>query len=148
MSLLAASERERGRPIIANYPLACARLVSSWSQVIAFEAGVFAWDEAHVDADSRQFARNVEVTSWFLQTRKAGLDLYLTTQSFSQVDNRIRAMVDYLFLCEKVSGGGRRGTSYHCIDMARLRVVRSGVLVHSAQLYGLYDTKAKVRKLD
>lgn len=144
MSALAVQQMALGRVVAANYALHGARIFTYWEDLFAFEDGVFAWDEAHVDADSRMFAQNVEATSWFLQTRKSGLDLLMTTQSFDQVDLRIRNMVDCVIELQKISPGVSRSTT---VDGYSGRIIRRGVFRHNPQLYALYDTRAKVDKL-
>lgn len=144
MSALAHRQQLAGRVVAANYALRGAMIFRYWDELFSFSEGVYAWDEAHVDVDSRLFAQNIEATSWFLQTRKAGLDLYLTTQSFDQVDLRVRNMVDLLILMEKWGAGRSR---FSVIDGFSGRLKRRGIFLHRPELYGLYDTRQRVERL-
>lgn len=144
MSALVDGERARGRVVAANYALRGALRFAWWEDLWAFRQGVYAWDEAHVDCDARLFAQNVEATSWFLQTRKLGLDLVMTTQSFEQIDLRLRQMVDCLILMSKLRAGVSVAT---VVDAFTMRIRRKALFHHSSELYGLYDSMATVERL-
>lgn len=147
MSVFAAADMGRGMRVCANYPLRGAEKVDTWEQLYAFDNGVFCWDEAHVDMDSREFAKNIESSSWILQTRKDGVSLNLTTQHFDQIDKRIRNIADMLVICEKLVSSQRRGTRLQVINLFDMKIVKKAVLWHSPELYATYDTKAKVHPL-
>lgn len=147
-SYLATCESRRGRPVWSNYPVYCATLVRSWSEVVSLESGVVVLDEVHVDIDSRSFGNNVEVTSFLLQTRKLDLDLIYTSQSLHQVDKRLRDITDIVMMCERVlSPDGSRASRVVVIDLTSVTVRTRFVLAHSPELYALYDTKARVYPL-
>lgn len=144
-SYLAWSEYLRGRPVWANYALHCATQLKSWSELVALESGVVVLDEIHVEIDSRAFSTNVDATSFLLQTRKLDLDLIYTSQSFDQVDKRMRHITDLLGMCERLEFPNHvRASKVTLISMASLEVVRRMTLRHTPELYALYDTRARV----
>ena len=59
-------------------------------------------DEAHVYLDSRtSVSRKNRIISMFLvQTRKKNVHLYYTTQSYDQIDKRLRNNTDVIVTCE------------------------------------------------
>lgn len=63
-------------------------------------------DEGWIFFDSRNSSSKVNrrASNTLLQTRKRGIDLYTTAQSFMQFDVRFRQNCDYLILCEKHGG--------------------------------------------
>lgn len=142
------SHRDTGIQVFANYPLHCARRLESWSDVFALEHGIAVLDELHVEIDSRQFGRNVEFTSFLLQTRKVGLDLLYTSQNINQVDMRLRNITDVLALCERIGlPGGSQASRVQMFDMSSSRRMTGFVLRHTPELYALYDTFARVYPL-
>lgn len=147
MSVFAAAELAAGGRVCANYPLVGAERVSTWDELYAFDHGTFCWDEAHVDMDSREFAKNIESSSWILQTRKDGVNLSLTTQHFDQIDKRIRNIADMLVICSKIGNADHRGSRLEVVDLFTMTVKKKAILWHSSALYATYDTKAKVRPL-
>lgn len=144
---LAAQEAQKGRAVYANFPCTFATRVTSWDEVVRIRAGVFLWDESHLDIDGRRFMKNVNVTPWLTQTRKLGVDLIVISQDFGQVDTRLRNLTDLLIRCEKLLEGGRRGTRFVVVDVFNARITSRSVLWHAPELYALYDTYALVLPL-
>lgn len=146
-----------GRPTMSNGPLCfpaqpgCVPPVraSTWEQVVSFRNGTFLWDESHLDIDSREFSKNVDVTGWLTQIRKMGVNLIYITQSWDQVDKRIRNLTDMLIQCEKVEdASGRRGTRILSVDVVRARLTSKSLLWHEPWMYSLYNTRAPVLPLE
>ena len=74
----------------------------------SFKRSVILVDEAHIWMDSRTSASKMNrlQTYLMLQTGKEGINLYYTTQSFRQVDIRLRQRTDiFLFVRKKVVNG-------------------------------------------
>jgi hypothetical protein len=148
-SWLASVEHERGRTVWANYALHCAVRLRSWSEVVQLHEGVVVLDEVHVEVDSRMSWSNIELASFFLQTRKEDLDLLYVSQAFHQVEKRLRDITDLLIRCEKiVAPDGSRASRLTLMDLIDVRVIKRVTLLHSPALYALYDTKARVFPLD
>jgi hypothetical protein len=98
-------------------------------------------DEAHVWVDSRtsQKKTNLLFTYLMLQTGKADVNLYYTTQDFGQVDKRLRQRTD---IAIQVT---RRG------DRHKLKIedytcdIRKTVLLNGADIWPFYDTREVVK---
>jgi len=73
-------------------------LVNSLQDFEQISDGVFAGDELWSWADSRlsQKARNRFVSTILLKSRKRGLTVIYTSQSFDQIDKRIRKVTDFV----------------------------------------------------
>lgn len=150
--LLAYDEHLRGQPVISNGPLQFPvvdglvppRRVESWLDVVSFRSGTFLWDESHLDIDSREFQRHVGITAWITQLRKLGVNLLYVTQSWDQVDKRLRNLTDKLLLCSPLFDGEARGTEVLTIDVFRERKLGKVVIRHQDWMYGLYDSYAPI----
>lgn len=138
---LAYREYLNGRPIFANFDLAFGRRIRSWLEVVSIRDGLFVWDEAHLDLDSRQFS-SMSCTPWLTQTRKLGVDLVYCSQDFGQVDKRLRDLTDVLIRCSAVSSLGRRGTRMLVLALHPApRLTSDKLVMHSPAIYSMYDTR-------
>lgn len=143
------TRRETGCSVYANYPLHCASRLRSWSEVFDLSDGVAVLDELHVEIDSRSFSRNIEFTSFLLQTRKVGLDVLYTSQNINQVDMRLRNITDMLAICERIGlPGSAQASRIQLFDMSTMSRKSAFVLRHTPELYALYDTRARVFPLE
>lgn len=88
------------RKIYSNYTLYGIpfTLVNSLQDFEKISDGVFAGDELWSWADSRlsQKSRNRFISTILLKSRKRGLTVLYTTQSFDQIDKRIRKVTDFV----------------------------------------------------
>jgi hypothetical protein len=95
-------------------------------------------DEAHVLLDSRssQTKRNRIVSYFILQTRKRNVHLLYTTQSFHQVEKRLRDQSDYVIECsfDKLS----ERVMQRINDRATGRTIKG--VFDAKPVYDLYDT--------
>lgn len=140
-----AAQEASARPIFANFDLAIATRVWTWRELCALRSGMFLWDEAHLDIDSRMFGSNVSVTPWLTQTRKLGMDIVYMTQSYDQVDKRLRNLTDVLIRCSRVvAADSRRGTRMMVINIFEQKVVTDAIMAHDTGIYALYDTHQMV----
>lgn len=93
------------RPIYANYHInhPKAHLFTSFKELEKVRHAIIAYDEIHVDLDSRGWDRKNQqaFTHWFTQTRKMFCSFLYTTQTIDQLEKRIRNNTQYLFLCSK-----------------------------------------------
>ncbi len=73
-------------------------LVNSINDFEKIQDGVFGGDELWSWADSRlsQKSRNRFISTILLKSRKRGLTIIYTTQSFDQIDKRIRKITDFV----------------------------------------------------
>ncbi len=138
-----------GRPVYSNSDVRFATRVATWEQVCSIRDGVFLWDEAHLDIDSRMFGSNVSTTPWLTQTRKLGVDIVYVTQNIDQVDIRLRRLTDVLIRCNKVSDDfGNRGTRFIVVELQPSpRIISDSTLAHSPFYYSLYDSYGLVLPL-
>jgi hypothetical protein len=61
---------------------------------------VIALDEAHSLMDARHWTRTPdEALMFFAQPRKAKIDLFLTAQDWSQIEQRVRIVTNYVWRC-------------------------------------------------
>ena len=104
---------------------------------------VFLVDEAYLFFDSRTSASksNRLFNSFIFQTRKRGVDLYLTTHDLSRIDRRVRAATDLRVSC--------RYNPTTEVLRARIRDMHTGER-RTQQIYGprywsFYDTNEMVR---
>lgn len=88
------------KKIYSNYKLYSIPFtyVNSLQDFEQIHDGVFAGDELWSWADSRlsQKARNRFISTILLKSRKRGLTVMYTTQSFDQIDKRIRKVTDFV----------------------------------------------------
>lgn len=149
MSFLAALEMQRGRPVWANYALHGATRLNTWDELFATSDGLICLDELQVLVDSREFSKkeNKVFSQWLLQTRKAGLELWFTTQHIEQVDKRVRGVLDWLFFLDRRSRRVPMST-VHMFDFQFGIAKGRRTLLHSPALYGLYDTYQKITMLE
>ena len=93
-------------------------------------------DEAHILLDSRTSVtkRNRIVSYFILQTRKRNVHLLYTTQSFHQIEKRLRDQTDILVECSFKDGYVQQ--KIH--DVHKGRTIRG--LFEAEPLFDLYDT--------
>ena len=96
-------------------------------------------DEMHIFLDCRASTKNKEMTHFILQTRHLGMNLYFTTQDISQVDIRLRRMLDILVYCTKTYIDGY--FKIKIIDYRDTMDIRSNTFIFDGRpYYDLYDT--------
>ena len=104
---------------------------------------VFLVDEAYLFFDSRTSSSksNRLFNSFIFQTRKRGVDLYLTTHDVTRVDRRVRAAIDLRVSCRFNPGTG--------ILRARVRDMHTGERrtqrIFGPRYWAFYDTNEMVR---
>lgn len=109
----------------------------------ALDRACIALDEIHIWLDSRMSNSNMNlVLSYFInQTGKSGINLYYTTQSFDQVDKRLRKRTD-------VGAYVRRKGDMHLVRLENMNnpVVRpKHAVVYGPEVWPYYDTKEVVK---
>lgn len=96
-------------------------------------------DEAYVYLEARMAMSKInQYLSYLLfQSRKKSINLVLTAQLSSTIDNRFRQLADYVIMCEK-SGGGFRYTVINNMtgDRRSFHLSKSKV----ERFFALYDT--------
>jgi type IV secretory pathway VirB4 component len=140
MSILGLMLKNDSVPVYANYDLQDSIPVNSQSNLIKIANGAICLDEFWLTLDSRNWKNNVFLTRWINQTRKKNLIVFYTTQSFGQIDIRVRNATDYVIYCEN-----KRKKGYHkytFINWGIGKVERAFKLLHSkARLFfDVYDT--------
>lgn len=106
-------------------------------------------DEAHVNLDSRLFARgsNIYMTQFFFYFRKLHHTTFLTTPSIRNLDSRVRNLTNILVDCRKVG----KSFVYHVYDYAGEKLLRRLYLPSQRvkQLFALklYDTDTIIRNI-
>jgi hypothetical protein len=125
-----------GAPLYANYNLQGAAPLESIRQLWQLDTAVVAFDELHVNIDSRNWKNNVFLTHFITQTRKKKLAFFYTTQHIGQVDLRVRQNTDILIHCEKRNG--QIWLSF--IDYQYKQLGRRYLLENPSRFYNLYNT--------
>jgi zona occludens toxin (predicted ATPase) len=138
---------ENGRDIICNYHLNgidykyfSYELFVEWmkSNETLNNASIIV-DEAYLIGDSRmsQSGLGKLFTYFILQTRKRGVDLYITTQQFRNIDIRIRMNADVRAICKY-----NERTKYCTVRMIDLRSgLRRTIKIFGPDFFPYYDTK-------
>lgn len=97
-------------------------------------------DEMHIFMDCRESIKNKQMTHFILQTRHLGVHLYFTTQDISQVDIRLRRMLDVLVYC----------TQTHMDDFFKIKIIdyrdtlnitTNTFIFDGSSYYDMYDTR-------
>ena len=98
-------------------------------------------DEIYVYIDSRSSASNInKIMSYFFnQTRKTGVDLYYSTQFFSQVDKRLRFNTERFVIPKAVKDKNKKLFIIVEICNRDLKVL-SKYVVKAEPIFSLYDT--------
>lgn len=106
-----------------------------------FKRACILLDEIHVWIDSRTSASktNRMFTYIMLQTGKADINLYYTTQDFGQVDKRLRQRTDIGMTIT------RKGDVHLCTILDLAQNKKSRAVVNGPDVYHMYDTTEVVR---
>jgi len=100
---------KRGRIVYANYPVLGARYWENLEQTYGVRSGIIAMDEAGSIVNSRKWEKLPDdVVRQWQQSRKLGLDLFFTAQSFTGVDKILRGICNLVWVCQ----GGLFGIHY------------------------------------
>ena len=138
---------ELGRKIVANYHLQGLDFTYfSYEQFVEWmkcnetlnDTSVIL-DEGYLFADSRMSQSGLSklFTYFMLQTRKRGVDLYITTQQFRNVDIRIRMNANVRGICRY-----NAKTQVSTIRLIDLRTgIRRPVRIYGPDFFCYYDTK-------
>lgn len=89
----------KGKDIYSNYKLAFPhKFIGSVRQIDTMTQGFFAGDELWLWLDSRCSIskKNKVVSAILLKSRKRDVHICYTTQSFNQVDRRVRNITDFI----------------------------------------------------
>jgi len=97
-------------------------------------------DEMHIFLDCRESHKNKQMTHFILQTRHLGVHLYFTTQDISQVDVRLRRMLDVLAYCTKTHIDNF--FKVKIIDYRdTLNITTNTFIFDGSPYYDMYDTR-------
>lgn len=103
--------------LFANYDLQGAerlKIADDWFKVADAHGSLCLWDEAHIQFDSRRFARfeNIFATEILTFARKMASVHVFITPSINRIDTRIRDLVEVLMTVR----GGKKGISVDFYD--------------------------------
>lgn len=102
MTILSQFFKLQGLDVYANYTLEGSKPLKKANDILKIENGIVSLDEFWITMDSRSWKNNVFLTHWINQTRKKNLIVMYTTQTFRQIDIRVRNATDYLIFCERI----------------------------------------------
>ncbi|MDO3651333.1 zonular occludens toxin domain-containing protein [Nocardia mangyaensis] len=139
-------------PIWANYHLRGANYFTKFQELADKKNIIVAYDEIHVDFDSRDWDKKTryQFTQWFTQMRKLGIIFVYATQRHNTLEKRIRENTDYLFWCTKINKAGTVMFREFILD-AQLNSVETThintIITYKPHLlYPLYDTREIIKK--
>ena len=138
---------ELGRNIICNYHLqnidykyfSYEQFVEWMKNTTELNDTSVILDEAYLFADSRMSQSGLtKLFSYFaLQTRKRGVDLYITTQQFRNIDIRLRMNANVRGICRF-----NNRTQICTVRLIDLRTgIRRPVRIYGPDFYNYYDTR-------
>lgn len=136
--------------LFANYGLTGARPLTHYRdfyKVAQAHGSIVCLDEAHVNLDSRLFAKaaNIYMTQFFFYLRKLQASLFMTTPHIRNLDSRMRQLTNILVDCHRTPGG----FLYDIYDYQGARFLRRKFLpkYRAQEIFrvGLYDTHAIIR---
>lgn len=139
--------------LYANFDLVGAKPLTNYRDfydVAKSEASICLMDEAHVNLDSRLFARgsNIYMTQFMFYLRKLNTSLFMTTPHIKNLDSRMRQLTNILVDCHKLYGG----FLYDIYDFQSERLLRKKFLPkYVAQKIfdtGMYDSHAIIRAVN
>lgn len=151
----AARARRAGIPvdIYANYGLRGAKPMIKYTDfynVARSHNSICCMDEAHVNLDSRLFARgaNIYMTQFFFYLRKLKTSMFMTTPHIRNLDSRVRQLTNILVVCRRTAGG----FSYDIYDYQAEKLLRRKFLPKyiTQEIFasGMYDTHAIIRNVE
>lgn len=102
-SMVARALKQVGkRPIFSNMAVDWAQPINCWEELVGCSNGLVLIDEAPLWFDARQFNKlPFEVRSFFAQSRKQGIDMWFTAQSFEGVDVALRRLCAIIWQCQR-----------------------------------------------
>lgn len=116
----------------------------------ALKNAVVLIDEAHIYIDSRRSQRNVVATYFFNQSRKRNLRVLMTSQQWTQLDIRLRRIINKVITCiNTTQKAGLISSKKESITIAQVseypystpqRPPKVRYLKHAERLYPFYDT--------
>jgi len=134
----------KGKEIFSNYRLNFPHVrVKSIKQIDKMREGFFAGDELWLWLDSRASRKkvNIVVSSILAKSRKRGIHIAYTTQSFRQIDIRIRNITDF-FGIPKLSPDEKYCT-FHMVSNPGYERIRS-FRFPTHPFFNLYDTSEEI----
>jgi hypothetical protein len=143
MSRIGALAASTGQKVYANYSTGSwAERLQSITHMFEVKNAVLLLDELQSILDSREFKGNAALSQWVLICRKKGISILYTTQFLGQVDIRVRHVTEWVYCCEKAYLRGKKATRVSLLKWHGEggRFKRAFNVMHTPQLYGLYDT--------
>ncbi|WP_432664196.1 zonular occludens toxin domain-containing protein [Wukongibacter baidiensis] len=126
---------------LANYNFKGSKLIETFQDVRNADDSYIILDEVHMFANGRHFRKNDKITEFCLITRKQGLDVFLISQRFMQIDVSIREIIDILFYCKM--DYETKDIHVYVIDLDTNECINTWIIPYSVYslFFGVYDTK-------
>ncbi|KXH75943.1 MAG: hypothetical protein AM326_08240 [Candidatus Thorarchaeota archaeon SMTZ-45] len=138
----------RGVKVYSNYHLNFPYIpVTSIEDIEDMKEGFFAGDELWLWMDSRASGskKNKAISSILLKSRKRGVQICYTTQSFGQIDNRIRNITDFI-ACPFMSPK-EQWCKVLILSRATMNKVK-WLKFKTAEIFPLYDTTEEIKPIE
>jgi len=165
MSLACSVAMARGQDVWANYALRGARYFRSLDELVNVERGIVAIDELNTLMPASKWQQTkVEHLNLFTQSRKMGLDMLYTSQSFYRVVSNVRDLTNQVWLFDwvirpKFRNGAdpnfiqKRLLKWHTaklydpekLDKARAKPLEKYRFYENKEVYKLYNTNFRIK---
>lgn len=151
MDILEAMKR-RSRQAWVNFPLAGAHYFDDFRQIQQVTKGIIAADELNALAHAHDWHNLDEklLTLW-TQSRKLGIDFWYTTQGFHMVNNQIRYLTNWVWVCRRLFGGLHVAEKLDACDVERDRkrpkIYAKRYFYIRPAIFSKYDTYFRIKPL-
>lgn len=133
-----------GWPVASNIEISFAsRRLRTVEDLEATRGHVIVIDEVQATLDSREFARNVNLSREGILFGKRANVVLMTTPHFGMLDIRWRQLTEWVFICRKVFFDGNPFSKlelYWYPGVGDLMVPRGKWLMEHTRMYGKYNT--------
>jgi zona occludens toxin (predicted ATPase) len=150
MAKMLMEEMKRGRRVFANFPLSGAHQFERMDQIFTVQKGIIAIDELNMLCPARLWHKiPTEYLKLWTQSRKNGVDLYYTSQSFKRVDVSVRTVTNLVYHMKRVFARLHKARLFDASDvefgrMSDKRCLDSWHFLIHKKIYQKYDTYFQV----
>lgn len=152
LTFLAWHNANRGKKIYSNYKLVDIphTYVDKTEDIDDMHNGFFAGDEMWLWLDSRSShsKRNKFISSILIKSRKRNMEIVYTTQSFYQIDVRIRNITDYIVTPVMSRSGSTCKLMWYTKGSFYLNKPIKIIRFNTKPFFAMYDTTEEIESID